>query len=156
MEEAIKKANGGPLKVLLDNPNALRAIRSGRTRSSQSVVDKFMSQTGQFLSVEVRWIPRHSGITGNKQVDKLAKAALRGLLNLRVEQIYTFAALNWLVREQAGEAVEYWWLQNRPRRYEELDLLMGRKRPAEMGIPLSDSSEDRTRRFQGLSRQILA
>ena len=30
MQEAIKKANGGPVKVLLDNPNAVRALQSGR------------------------------------------------------------------------------------------------------------------------------
>ena len=34
MEEAIKKAKGGPVKVLLDNPNAVRALRSGRKKSS--------------------------------------------------------------------------------------------------------------------------
>ena len=85
MEEVIKKANGGPAKVLLDNPNATRALRSGRTRLSQSVVDKFTTQTGQFLSVKVCWIPGHSGISGNKQAGKLAKAALRDILDLRDE-----------------------------------------------------------------------
>ena len=57
MEEAIKKVNGDSVKVLLDNFNAVRALRSGRIRFSQSVVDKFTTQIGQFLSVEVRWIP---------------------------------------------------------------------------------------------------
>ena len=59
MEEAIKKANGGPVKVLLDNPNVAQALRSGRIRSSQSVIDKFTTQTGQFLSVEVRLLTDH-------------------------------------------------------------------------------------------------
>ena len=41
MEEAINKATGGPVKLLLNNPNTVRALPSGRTRSSQFVVDKF-------------------------------------------------------------------------------------------------------------------
>ena len=106
MEEAIKKANRGQVEVLLDNPIVVRALRSGRTRLSQSVVEKFTTQTGQFRSVEVRLIPRYSGIAGNEQADKLAKAALGDLLHLRGEQKYTFAALNRLVRVQAEEAVE--------------------------------------------------
>ena len=88
------------------------------------MVDKFTTQTDQFLSVEVRWIPGHSGITVNEQADKLAEASLRDLLDLSGEQKYTFAALKRLVREQAVEAMESWWLQNRPRRYEELEFLM--------------------------------
>ena len=53
MEEAIEKANGGPVKVLLDKPNAARALRSVRTRLSRSMVDEFTTQAAQFPSVEV-------------------------------------------------------------------------------------------------------
>lgn len=106
MEKIIMKANGGPVKVLLDNPNAARAIQIGRSKLSQAVVDKFTTLAGRLLSVEVPWIPGHSGIIRNEQADKLAKVALRDLPDLKVEQKYTFAALNQLVLEQAEDAAE--------------------------------------------------
>ena len=65
----------------------------------------------------------------------MAKAAPRDIPDLRGEQSYNFAALNRLFREQTEEAVESWWLQNSPRRYEELDLRMRQKRLPLLGLP---------------------
>ena len=143
LEGAIGKAGSSPIKVLLDNSIAARALQTGRTKSSQAVVDTFTRLVRRARSVEIRWIPAHSGITGNEEADRLAKEALRKLpaetttdpSTIKDGLKYTFAALNRFVRQRCEEAVESWWLKHRPSRYEELDLRMKRKRPPELALP---------------------
>lgn len=133
-EGALEKADGCPIKVLLDNCTAARALQTGRTKSSQAAVETFTGLVRRVRSVEIRWIPAHSGITGNEKADRLAKEALRNrsaeiatdLSKTRDGIKYTFAALTRFAMQRCGEVVESWWLKDRPSRYEELDLLMKR------------------------------
>ena len=125
--------------MLLDNQEAVRALISGRTTSSQSNVKRF-SELGKSLSgVEVRWIPGHSGIQGNHKSDELAKAALAASPSHHspgeIQHVLTFAALKRKVATITQELVEKWWHKNRPFRYDDLDLLMRRKRPPELALP---------------------
>ncbi|KAI0994090.1 hypothetical protein K3495_g14093, partial [Podosphaera aphanis] len=108
LEAAMSKAGTSPIKLLLDNAIAVQALQRGRTKSSQAVVDKFVAQLQQCQSVEIRWIPGHSGIIGNEEADKLAKGALRNLpagpiqepSEDREEHKFTFSAVARFVKEQ--------------------------------------------------------
>ena len=116
---AILVAGSKPIKVLLESSEAVQALRSGRSRSFQGKVDKFVFDSRNHQSVEIRWIPGHSGMAGNERADKLAKAALRNLpdertntthsteVNRRIR--FTFAPINRFVRERADELVTAWW-----------------------------------------------
>ena len=77
LEAAIRVAGTNPIKVLLDNSEAAQALRSGRSRSFQGIVDRFVLDCQRHRSVEIRWIPGHSGIEGNEKADELAKSALK-------------------------------------------------------------------------------
>nr|CCA28121.1 hypothetical protein SS1G_12417 [Albugo laibachii Nc14] len=143
LEAAILKAGNSPIKVLLDNSAVVRALQRGRSKSSQAIVDKYIAQTRVHPAVETRWIPGHTGITGNEAADKLAKAALKELPpetstespETRSGHRYTFAAVSRFVKERCEKAVESWWLEIRPSRYADLELMMKRSRPPELRLP---------------------
>ncbi|KAI1005671.1 hypothetical protein K3495_g2547 [Podosphaera aphanis] len=143
LEVVLSKAGTSPIKLLLDNAVAVQALQRDRTKSSQAVVDKFVAQLQRCHSVEIRWIPGHSGVIENEEADKLAKGALRNHpagpiqepAEDREEHKFTFSAVARFVKEQVEGAVESWWLEHRPSRYESLDLLMKRKRPPELALP---------------------
>ena len=143
LEGAMGKAGDCPIKGLLDNSTAVRALRTGQTKSSQAAVEIFTRLARQARSVEIRWIPAHAGIMGNEDADRLAKDAFRNFSakidaatsEKRCEVKYKFAALTRLVRQKCGKAVKSWMLEHRSSRYEELDLRMKRKCPPELVLP---------------------
>ena len=146
LEAALEIGDGIGIKVLLDNQEAAEALKSGRTSSSLQAVWKFKQLCSPHPTVEVRWIPGHSGIYGNEKADKLAKRALATITRDRNpptsedicsehQNIFTFAALKRQVTISTQKLVEEWWLKNRTARYEDLDLLMRRKRPPELDLP---------------------
>ena len=100
----------------MDNSAVVRALQRGRSKSSQAIVDKYIAQTRVHPAVETRWIPGHTGITGNEAADKLAKAALKELPpetstespETRSGHRYTFAAVSRFVKERCEKAVESW------------------------------------------------
>ena len=53
----------------------------------------------------------------------------------RTSKIFTLAALKRQVTIGTQKLAEEWWLKNRTDRYEDLDLLMRRKRPPELDLP---------------------
>lgn len=130
LEGATRKVGDCPIKVLLDNSTALRALRTGQIKSSLATVEIFTRLARQAISVEIRLIPAHAGIMGNEDADRLAKEALTNLTNetdtspseMRGRPKYTFAALTRVVRQRCEDSVISWWLDHRPSRYEELDL----------------------------------
>ena len=144
LESAVALAGGCPIKMLLDNSEAVRSLKTGRSKSSQATVDKVTTLLQSNELVEIRWIPGHSGIIGNIHADKMAKSALKDFplvsnatftSRTNQGQVYTFAALNRYLRDRAEETVDSWWRENRPSRYKDLDLLMKRKRPPELALP---------------------
>ncbi|KAI0998477.1 hypothetical protein K3495_g9717 [Podosphaera aphanis] len=145
LEAAMQVASTNPIKVLLDSSEAIQALRSGRSRSFQGIVDKFVIDCQRHQSVEIRWIPGHEGIEGIEKADKLAKAALKDLPDERSETTlapnvncrtkFTFASISRFVREREDEPVASWWQAHRPRYYADLGLSMTRKRPPELALP---------------------
>lgn len=77
LEAAIEKPRGAPIKILLDSHSAIHALKVGRSKSSQWIVDKFVAQLRDYQQVEIQWIPSHCGIIGNEKADGLAKNALK-------------------------------------------------------------------------------
>ena len=59
LEAALLVAGSNSIKVLLDSLHAVQALRSGRSRSFQGMVDKFVKDCQRHRSVEIRWIPGH-------------------------------------------------------------------------------------------------
>ena len=145
LEAAILVAGSKLIKVLLDSSEAIQSLRSGRSRSFQGIVDKFVSDCRNHQSVKVRWIPGHSGILGNERADKLAKTALRDLPDERTNTTlsteahrrirFTFVSLNRFLRERGDELVASWWQKHAHRYYVDLNLKMTRKRPPELALP---------------------
>ena len=146
LEVALEVRESTGIKVLLDNQEAAEALESGRTTSSLQAVRKFKEMRNTHPTIEVRWIPRHSGINGNEKADMLAKRALATNTRNRNsatsehvcsehQNIFTLAALKRQVTIGTQKLAEEWWLKNRTDRYEELDLLMRRKRPPELNLP---------------------
>lgn len=146
LEAALEFGDSAGIKVLLDNQEAVEALESGRTNSSIEKVRIFKDLCGTHPMVEVRWIPGHQGIKGNEKSDMLAKRALASYarqINTSTtdhaiggrQNILTMAALKRQVSIRSQTLAEEWWLKNRTDRYENLDLLMRRKRPPELGLP---------------------
>ncbi|KAI0998650.1 hypothetical protein K3495_g9546 [Podosphaera aphanis] len=110
-EATLKIVRNMPIKVLLDNQEAYKALVKGLPRSSYTA---------------------HNGIEGNEKVDEMARAALAQLPPEEARlatpdgrertPTLTFAALGRHINIRAQELVESWWRANRPKRYEELDL----------------------------------
>ena len=132
--------------VLLDNQEAVEALESGRTNSSLQNVKKFKELCTTHRTVEACWIPGHKGIHRNEESNRLAKRALASNTGQRStpatenasggrQKILTFAALKRQVTIRSQNIAEEWWNKNRTDRYENLDLLMRRKRPPELGLP---------------------
>ncbi len=145
LEAAILVAGINPIKVLLDSSEASQALQSGRSRSFQGIVDKFVSDRQKHPSVEIRWIQGHSGIEGNEKADELAKAALKDLPDDGTDAIlsaevnrrtkFTFASLSRFVRERAVELAASWWQKHGHKHHADLNLKMTRKRPPELALP---------------------
>ena len=120
-----------PVKVPLDNSEAVHSLRTGRSELSQATLDPFTTLSRIERLVEIRWIPGHSDILGNIHADKLAKSALKDapvftntlvISRSNQGQKFTFAELNRYVRDCCGETIEAWWRKNRPSRYKVLEI----------------------------------
>ena len=78
------------------------------------MVEIFTRLVQQVRSVDIRWIPAHSGITGNEEANRLVKEALGNLpaetdaatSETRCKVKYIFAALTRYIRQRYEEAVE--------------------------------------------------
>ena len=146
LEAALEIGGSIDIKVLLDNQEAVRALQNGKTNSSQVEVMNFWELRKTRPSIEVYWVPGHSGIPGNEKADAMAKAILTSN-NLdgnipgpeciweETHEVLTFAALKRQVNIRVQKLAEECWLKNRSSRYEDLDLLMRRKRPPELALP---------------------
>ena len=98
------------------------------------------------LDIEVRRVPGHCGITGNKKADAMARAVLASkareenlsrpeCIREEFHEDLTFAALKHHVTIRIQKLTEDWWEKNKTDRYEDLDLMMRRKRLPELALP---------------------
>ncbi|KAI0999243.1 hypothetical protein K3495_g8953 [Podosphaera aphanis] len=90
---------------------------------------------GIITQVRVKWIPGHEGIPGNEMADQLAREALDQISNTKDIGILTIASAGSKARALAKDLCTDWWISACPRRYEDLELQMRRKKPPELALP---------------------
>ncbi|KAI0993938.1 hypothetical protein K3495_g14247 [Podosphaera aphanis] len=121
---------------MLDNAEAAQALRTGRTTSSYWRVRRFRRAVeGSIAPVLVKWIPGHEGIPGNEAADQLAREALSQITETEALGPLTIAAAGRKARALAQDLCRDWWSSARPRKYEDLELQMRRKKPPELALP---------------------
>jgi ribonuclease HI len=77
LEAAIPARKAGEkIFLLLDNQAAVRALRTGTSSSSLKEIRDFYDIACK-TNAEVRWVPGHSKIEGDEEVDTLARGALQ-------------------------------------------------------------------------------
>ncbi|KAI0995872.1 hypothetical protein K3495_g12309 [Podosphaera aphanis] len=105
--------------VVLDNAEAAQALRTGKTTSSYWRVRRFQrAAEASTAPVYVKWIPGHEGqITATEVSGPLSK---------------TSAGRK--ARALAQNLCRDWWDSACPKRYEDLNLQMHRKKPPEMAL----------------------
>ncbi|KAI1004009.1 hypothetical protein K3495_g4203 [Podosphaera aphanis] len=128
--------NISKIYFLLDNAEAEQALRTGKTTSSYWRVRRFRRWAkGLITPVRVKWIPGHEGIPGNEMADQLAREALDQISNTEDIGILTIASAGRKARALAKDLCTDWWISACPRRYEDLELQMRRKKPPELALP---------------------
>lgn len=113
---------GENIYVLLDNQSAVGALLSWKTSSYIRLTQEFLASARKAEAV-VRWVPGHSGIGGNEEVDKEARAALQ-MLSAPCDRpgYITLAYLCSLVQRRRQELIDEWRSTACPVRYRDLDL----------------------------------
>ncbi|KAI0993551.1 hypothetical protein K3495_g14633 [Podosphaera aphanis] len=83
----------------------------------------------------LKWVPGHAGVKGNEEADAAARAGLKDLPNPGTQpENITLAYLRRLRNQQLQGLLDSWWGEACPSRYQELDLLMRRRKPPELAL----------------------
>lgn len=122
--------------IMLDNAEAAQALLTWKTTLSHWRVRRFRRWAeGLVTPVRVKWIPGHEGIPGNEVADQLAREALNQIGNTVATGTLTIAAAGRKARAMVRELCSDWWTSACPRRYEDLELQMRRKKPPKLALP---------------------
>ncbi|KAI1000278.1 hypothetical protein K3495_g7919 [Podosphaera aphanis] len=128
----LSNRNISAIYVMLDNAEAVQALRTGKTPSSYWRVRRFRrAAEGSTAPVCVKWIPGHEGIPGNEAADQIAREALGQITDTEVSGPLSLASADRKARALAQNLCRDWWDSGRPKRYEDLNLEMCRKKPPE-------------------------
>ncbi|KAI1005820.1 hypothetical protein K3495_g2401 [Podosphaera aphanis] len=120
---------------MLDNAEAAQALRTGKTTSSYRQVRRFQrAAEASTAPVCVKWIPGHEDTTGNEAADQLARKALGQITANEVSGPLSIASAGREARALAHNLCRDWWDSVCPKRYEDLNLQMRRKKPPELAL----------------------
>lgn len=85
--------------------------------------------------VRVGRVPGHSGLLENEITDRLARRELKLPDNaMTTHDRMTLASSGRQARELARKMLTDWWHSNRPKRYDNLEHQMRRKKPPELAL----------------------
>ncbi|KAJ3454032.1 hypothetical protein MRS44_018664 [Fusarium solani] len=118
--------------ICLDNLAAATCLRGTPSDSSQEVFLEFQALAASHGATKVRWVPGHTNIPGNKQADKLAKAA--SSMPEPEGARPTLAYLRRIARQKPKEAFETWWSTASPEQYKRLNLKATLACPPELSL----------------------
>lgn len=120
--------------VLLDNQVAVGALKTGNSSSCLGKTCVF-HDVAKNENAEVRWVPGHSKINENEEADAVARVTLQSLPHNNINPEYiSLVYLRRLMHNRSQESVDNWWSNARPSRYQDLDLLMRRRKPPELAL----------------------
>lgn len=121
--------------LLVDNQTAVTVLQIGKSSSSAQFTSLFHI-LAKNMNAESEWASGHSGIRGNVEADKEARAALRDLPRRNTQSGYiTLAYLRRLMQQRFQDLIQKWWFDACPARYQDLDLKMRRRKPPELALP---------------------
>lgn len=93
---------------MLDNQSATDALETGKSSSSLRKTHVFHDVAIR-VNEEVRWVPGHSKICGNEEVDAVARIALQALHSLlSILDEILLAYLSRLMYQHHQELVDEW------------------------------------------------
>ena len=120
--ELSERENGGrdgrqQINVLTDSQSAVKALLTGIATTSLDDVRQFRALSKKAL-VSVKWIPAHSGIQGNEDVDRAARSGLRQLPSKDSQPgSVTMAYVRRLMNRKRQALLDDWWEEVCPPRY---------------------------------------
>ena len=128
--------------AFIDNTNfARKLLTKTPSKSSQSIflslseiAEAWKTRTRlphtREVQINVRWVPSHAGIQGNKMADQLAK--IGASIPYPDPHIHSFAALIRWNRQQLKQARSTWWNSDVPNSYARLEIKTAPHFPSEL------------------------
>ena len=113
--------------MFTDNQAAILSTRRPKSQSGQYILrriwDLYSQLSSEGVQVEIRWIPSHEGVPGNKAVDDLAKRAAgwrpvpgnyKGVVSpaCRAPRLEWAQRLKSACKRQYKKITEAWWASN--------------------------------------------
>ena len=123
-----------PTHFCSDNVGVVRGLVQHPSLNSQHLFLEFREDTAKLPSYTVRWVPGHTGVNGNEEADKEAKAGALG--EPPEDALSTLYYVRRTAKAQSRAALKAWWAHNPPSHYPKLGLVFPWERhPPELSLP---------------------